>query len=235
MIDEDGNGMLIDWDLSKPAGVQGEPMVNPLGLSPKQLIELLWQGTWQFVSAARLRNPNAGHFYQDDLESFLHVMAWVSFTYMESDMGQEMRFSILSMFEECCGLTKALSLGAGCFYYKDTFKEPKVDSLLNELTRLFSYRYANNGMTEEQKRKKVPDLEGFDTFDHTFERLLGEESCWKFPAHPEAQPVSPGLHMRIREGKVSTWLLKLRRGFWSCVFPRARILAMGMVLALAHR
>ena len=74
MIDEDGNGMLMGWDFSIPAGVQGKPAANRLGFPPKQLIELLWQGTWQFVSTTRPRNPNAGHPYQDELESVLYAM-----------------------------------------------------------------------------------------------------------------------------------------------------------------
>ena len=35
MIDEDGNGMLMDWDFSKPAGTQGGQTVNLLNFSSK--------------------------------------------------------------------------------------------------------------------------------------------------------------------------------------------------------
>jgi len=53
------------------------------------------------MSANLLQWPNSGHSYEDDLESFLYVMTWVSFTYMESKMTPQARFNVLkSMFED---------------------------------------------------------------------------------------------------------------------------------------
>ena len=53
------------------------------------------------MSANLLQWPDSGHFYEDDLESFLYVMAWVSFTYMESNVTPQTRFNLLkTMFED---------------------------------------------------------------------------------------------------------------------------------------
>jgi len=136
-------------------------------------------------------------------------MAWVSLMYMENGMTPRARFNILkSTFEEddgkdqdghtLGGRCKAVALRIGRFYNIFCFKEPRVDALLDGLAKLFSCRYGSHGdqLTEEERNKQVKDLETFNTFNHTFQTLLGEESSWKFPMDPEVQPVDPGLSMK---------------------------------------
>ncbi|TFY69132.1 hypothetical protein EVG20_g3282 [Dentipellis fragilis] len=73
LIVDDGDttrGILIDWDLSKKTKkVRAEARSN------------WWIGTWQFISAAILRNRFKVHEYQDDMESFLHVVTYHSLRY----------------------------------------------------------------------------------------------------------------------------------------------------------
>ena len=166
--------------------------------------DLFWQGTWLFMSARLLRRPDSSHSYEDDLESFLYVMAWVSFTYMESNVTPQTRFNLLkTMFEDeegkdqhgntLGGRYKDMTLRVGGFYHKDIFKEPRVDGLLNGLAKLFSCRYSILGdPRHEADAEKLRDLETFDKFSGTFQTLLGEESRWGPPAGPKAHPVDDG-------------------------------------------
>ena len=156
----------------------------------------------------------------------MHVMAWVSLTYMESDLTQRARFNILeSTFEEndgedqdghtLGGRNKALALRLGRFHYEPTFREPRVDALLNGLTNSFSCRYGSHHidqLTEDERRERIKNLETFDTFNHTFQTLLGEESSWKFPMGPEVQPVDPGKPVPRMRKKKSTNRRDLRLG-----------------------
>ncbi|KAI0064454.1 hypothetical protein BV25DRAFT_1800059 [Artomyces pyxidatus] len=65
LITKEGEGILIDWELSKT--IDREDVVQPT-----------WSmGTWQFMSAARLKDPQARrHELPDDLESFLWVLTY---------------------------------------------------------------------------------------------------------------------------------------------------------------
>ncbi|KAH9978918.1 hypothetical protein BGW80DRAFT_1165586 [Lactifluus volemus] len=65
LINEDGSGMLIDWDLSKK-------MIKDVDEEPRQHSRT---GTWQFISIGRLREPRfRPHEVSDDLESFFWVL-----------------------------------------------------------------------------------------------------------------------------------------------------------------
>ncbi|KAI0046339.1 hypothetical protein FA95DRAFT_1560215, partial [Auriscalpium vulgare] len=70
LIDEDGRGVLIDWDLSRD-----------ISLPPGRRRQ--WRtGTWQFISAALLLDPQAKpHTVSDDLESFCHVLTYMIVKY----------------------------------------------------------------------------------------------------------------------------------------------------------
>jgi len=158
--------------------------------------------------------PDATHSYEDDLESFMHVMLWVSLKYMEADMTPRARFNTLeNTFEQddgddehgraLGGHFKSRALHAGSFCHRFTFKEPRVGPLLGGLAISFSCRYGSYQLTEEERHKRVKDLENFNTFNCTFQTLLGEESNWKFPASAELQPADPGrfgLRPGVREG-----------------------------------
>ena len=147
---------------------------------------------------------------------------------MESSLGPELRFSVLSAFNDPDdGFKKMLTILNGSFHTEDCFNEPKVDTLLNGLARLFSCRYypwTEDRRTEEERDKQRQDLEAFDKFDRTFETLLGEESSWKIPVGPEVQPVETW--RPIRWVKQSKTMRNFRlRGYW----PTARIQTAGIV------
>ncbi|KAI0319060.1 hypothetical protein OF83DRAFT_1112345 [Amylostereum chailletii] len=80
LITEDGRGLLIDWDLCRDLS------------SPVVLDEPL-TGTWQFISGLLLTTPGKEHALSDDLESFVHVLAFhlvhhrpTGFPALESDV-----------------------------------------------------------------------------------------------------------------------------------------------------
>ncbi|KIM56065.1 hypothetical protein SCLCIDRAFT_71292, partial [Scleroderma citrinum Foug A] len=69
-----GNGkfmkaLLIDWDLCKD--------ITKLGARRRDRT-----GTWQFMSAALLRDVDKEHTIGDDLESSLHVLTWTMLRYV---------------------------------------------------------------------------------------------------------------------------------------------------------
>ncbi|KAI0038785.1 hypothetical protein FA95DRAFT_1600021 [Auriscalpium vulgare] len=70
LIDEEGRGLLIDWDLCRD-----------ISLPPGHRRQ--WRtGTWQFISAALLLDPLAKpHTLSDDLESFCHVLTYMIVKY----------------------------------------------------------------------------------------------------------------------------------------------------------
>ena len=218
MIDEEGKGMLVDWDFSKPREVQGprpeSRTVGSLNFSSNQLTGLLLQGTWQFVSAARLTAPGtAPHLYEDDLESFLYVMAWVSLTYMANRDSPQSRFHRLLIFDEFMkqdghqtgGQTKLQAMKAGAVLPKNNFLEPKVYPLVNGLAGLFTSRYV--GVSE--------NLESFEKFGSVFTTLLGKKSGWEHGSSPAIQPVDSGLVVSAKQMDTSTVLRNIRlKGYW---------------------
>jgi len=163
--------------------------------------------------------------------------------YMESDMTPRERFNILTtMFEEddgedqhghkVGGRSKVNALCLGQFYRVSTFNEPRVGALLDGLAKLFSVRYPSyygDQLMEEERHKQMKDLETFNTFNHAFQTLLGEESSWMFPVGPEVQPVDPG--MSVSRGWVeSTNRRKLRLGgLWPHQAPIPHMQTAGIV------
>ncbi|KAJ7589487.1 hypothetical protein C8J56DRAFT_784999 [Mycena floridula] len=72
--EEGTRGLLIDWELSKHV-----EEINDGGKQP-------WRtGTWQFMSTRLNKHTNKRHQLQDDLESFLHVVMYTAFRYLDTD------------------------------------------------------------------------------------------------------------------------------------------------------
>ncbi|KAI0263436.1 hypothetical protein BC834DRAFT_938764 [Gloeopeniophorella convolvens] len=67
LIDGDGHGILIDWDLSKKLPGPGEDAKQRRASRA---------GTWQFISIALLIEPTKTHVLSDDLESFFWVLLY---------------------------------------------------------------------------------------------------------------------------------------------------------------
>jgi len=66
-----------------------------------------------------------------------------------------------------------MTLRVGGFYHQLTFKESKVDGLLNGLAKLFSCRYSTiGGPQDEAGKEKLRDLKTFDKFNCAFQPCL---------------------------------------------------------------
>ncbi|KAF9231554.1 hypothetical protein BU15DRAFT_22703, partial [Melanogaster broomeanus] len=72
-LTDDDRGLLIDWELAKTVSETGNRFTH-WRYNSRRL-----QGTWQFMSAALLCKP---HALEDDIESFLHVLGWVTIKYL---------------------------------------------------------------------------------------------------------------------------------------------------------
>ncbi|KAI5116676.1 hypothetical protein M0805_003317 [Coniferiporia weirii] len=143
MISRDGRGLLIDWDLAKPLDEGGGTRFGRTG-------------TWQFISAALLRNPTTKqHTYADDLESFLHVTTYMCLLYTKSSYSPEAVSQYMSIFEEAAvvgtdegvatGGDKKLSalLNGGYIPRELSFPDrPNLATLLRHVSQLFFFLYA---------------------------------------------------------------------------------------------
>ncbi|KAG2124293.1 hypothetical protein BD769DRAFT_1307493, partial [Suillus cothurnatus] len=74
-----GKGFLIDWDLAKLLIIQDDPYGMFISHSHSYCTDFAdsW-GTWQFMSAHLVKNINAVHGVEDDLESSLYVVLWMA-------------------------------------------------------------------------------------------------------------------------------------------------------------
>ncbi|KAI0321329.1 hypothetical protein OF83DRAFT_1081044 [Amylostereum chailletii] len=83
LIDEDGNGMLIDWDLCWCMDVPSDPQ---------------WRrrtGTIQSMSVALFKEPfKRDHLLRDDLESFVHVLFYHVLKYRPTQCGRRADFAL---------------------------------------------------------------------------------------------------------------------------------------------
>uniref|UniRef100_A0A0W0FD64 Fungal-type protein kinase domain-containing protein n=1 Tax=Moniliophthora roreri TaxID=221103 RepID=A0A0W0FD64_MONRR len=78
LIMDGGQGLLIDWEFSKP-----------LDSSAPRTLERT--GTWQFMSARLLSHKpgEVNHILADDLESFYHVLCWVTLMHGRHELSKE--------------------------------------------------------------------------------------------------------------------------------------------------
>ena len=80
MIDVNGNGRLIDFDLARlrdETGARQTMRTVSFQLLPlDQLLTMTLQGTWQFISTAQLHDPGKAYEVSDELESFFFVILY---------------------------------------------------------------------------------------------------------------------------------------------------------------
>ncbi|OBZ73679.1 hypothetical protein A0H81_06481 [Grifola frondosa] len=84
---------LNDWDLAK--------YKHELAESPTQKTR---SGTWQFISALLLKFPQKQHEVSDDLESFIHVINWLSFWYHKNNYTDEpvdLGDQLYNLYDQC--------------------------------------------------------------------------------------------------------------------------------------
>ncbi|KAI0317021.1 hypothetical protein OF83DRAFT_193659, partial [Amylostereum chailletii] len=152
MIDEDGRGMLIDWDLCMEVLLQAA--------------RRFWRtGTWQFISADLLRKPfSRVHLLRDDLESLVHVLFHHMLRYRPAGfLTVELATNLQAVFDAHTvvngqargGDQKAFYLSGGGYFgpstlINSTLHRPLV-ALMNALRELFFYIY-----TDEELLRRFP-------------------------------------------------------------------------------
>ena len=115
--------------------------------------------------AKLLRSPGKVHTFTDDLESFLHVLGWMTLRYVPADSSYRPldRGRDLSMFDEYCvtgyndegRFQKCFAL-RGNSYPSDTFQPRKptpLSDLIAELSKPFKSLYAARPPTAEDRTK----------------------------------------------------------------------------------
>ncbi|KAI0057013.1 hypothetical protein BV25DRAFT_1831656 [Artomyces pyxidatus] len=127
LIGPDGCGLLIDWDLATS--------VAELNMPGRQR-EMT--GTWQFCSAAMLLKPGTHrHVLADDLESFVHVCAWLALRYCRHSLdAEDLGLLLYEYFDRCSmnsdvgGYGKEFTILRGGFHPEPNFTQ---STLLNDL------------------------------------------------------------------------------------------------------
>ncbi|GJJ09153.1 hypothetical protein Clacol_003375 [Clathrus columnatus] len=130
-------GLLIDWDLSKSKD-------NDARGSERT-------GTWQFISCRLLEDPTAVQDLTDDVESFIHVLTWVSFRYAKHNLSNEtVNAYLASIFDrayyEKDGLAKGGDAKMNYLNYPSQligteFENPILKELLISITDTIAVKY----------------------------------------------------------------------------------------------
>ncbi|KAH7917962.1 hypothetical protein BV22DRAFT_1042082 [Leucogyrophana mollusca] len=134
-----GEALLIDWDLSKDI----DRLKNQRRRRDRT-------GTWQFMSAAILKNPKLPQERKDDIESFLHVTSHTAIAYTPSAMTPDARGNHLRGVFDASeqdsghvigGQRKATSLGSNCYIPEEFKTESPLGELLRTLSKTIGVRY----------------------------------------------------------------------------------------------
>ncbi|KAG9310586.1 hypothetical protein JVU11DRAFT_9146 [Chiua virens] len=156
ILTDEGRGLLIDWELGK--------LVDDVGSRRPDRA-----GTWQFMSANLLKNLGKMHEFADDLESFLHVLAWITLRYVPAGdtYSAGNRDYDLAMFDEVCsnlghfesgGRAKAKDFAAGTYPSEDF--APRISTpllkLLAILRKPFKSFYGQPPSDEDRKKIDIP-------------------------------------------------------------------------------
>lgn len=98
-------GMLIDWDLSKALDPPDKPnAARRCTRTVSRASEALYfltpdvyfhQGTWQFMAADLVRDPNIAQTFEHDLESVFWVLFWMTLLYVDNEYPVPMRSSYI--------------------------------------------------------------------------------------------------------------------------------------------
>lgn len=127
--------MLNDWELSKevdsesPVGRQLEPdrTVRPSS-SPAAILrtDLSTQGTWQFLSAHALNDPEKLIIIQDELESVFHALVYMSIRFLPHNCAAasvgRLLYDYFDDFQDTdggygCGKTKLVAMRTGQIFF----------------------------------------------------------------------------------------------------------------------
>ncbi|KAK0183660.1 hypothetical protein F5146DRAFT_1127193 [Armillaria mellea] len=114
------------------------------------VVPALSMGTWQFISAHLLDNPNTEHSVIDNRESALYVLVWVALRNLRHSLPLELLKDMLSIFDkyvalplqrEVGGRHKRSALIAKTFSTNVRLKVPGIQNCLTTLCDTFAARY----------------------------------------------------------------------------------------------
>jgi hypothetical protein len=170
IIDPDGKGWLIDWDLSKPVELRSETPrratrtvranVPPRTMN-KANSESVFQGTWQFMSAGLVSGIYVQHDFKDDLESSVYVLLWVTLMYSEVSQSDEVPMFLSEVLDprpygRCGGHGKESFLMNRVFLNHVTFPHrPMLHALIDQVARLFAVRYEKKPTEAEREESNA--------------------------------------------------------------------------------
>ncbi|KAA1468596.1 hypothetical protein DENSPDRAFT_794640 [Dentipellis sp. KUC8613] len=153
---QNGRGLLIDWDASQKSA---EMNCMDDGRLPDQT------GTWQFMSASRLLDPNhARHDAEDDIESTFWVLLWMALNYSHHSIHpDDLREYLQDVFDKASyhregyykggKPKKALLREAFDKSFPNRFSPPSLHYVLKVVHRVVAIRYTT---------PEAPDLELLD-------------------------------------------------------------------------
>ncbi|KAG2115711.1 hypothetical protein BD769DRAFT_1363258 [Suillus cothurnatus] len=201
IVTDDGEGLLIDWDLCRKRGT----------IQKRRHDRTVSGGTWQFMSGALLSDPTKHQDFEDDLESFLHVLTWTSIRYCPSNLTDQERSSHLSLMFDEVHEKNGVYIGGGCKcggLVRNTYLpselvafsagSPLLD-LLREINPPFAVRY-----------QVPPSKEDFHAYETA--RISLENST---------TPFWPGILANMAYGKYQQELQNLKRRSWFPLMIRA--------------
>ncbi|KAJ3485960.1 hypothetical protein NLI96_g4583 [Meripilus lineatus] len=101
LITEDGDGLLNDWDMCRYK-------TDPTNLQSPAFRS----GTWPFMSALLLCCPEKPHQVSDDLESFVHVINWLTLRYQVNSTPKAIGHA-MEVYEEYSRTDGGTDVGGG--------------------------------------------------------------------------------------------------------------------------
>jgi len=187
-------GILIDWELCRRIDTETarsyEKTVSLFTFSTIAWSDcLVYQGTYQFVSARLLLNTTQEHVHNvgDDLESFVHVLTWAAIKYASNELTPANRSHHLKNFDS----VQYAAFSKVEFFQRDMLaiesiglKQQPLSAVLEAIYTGFGHRY---GSLEHKKLKKLnqqaaeAELEKLETHDWLYNTLRDalEDSEWK--------------------------------------------------------
>ncbi|OBZ74007.1 hypothetical protein A0H81_06515 [Grifola frondosa] len=124
-VSGEAKGLLIDWDLAKFK----EDLENPRARKSRS-------GTWQFMSALLLQIPTKPHEVSDDLESFIHLVNWLTFRFhknQHSNLPVQLATVMFNMYDDFYTSPDGFDIGGWMKFSTNLSGRPPV-FLAKELT-----------------------------------------------------------------------------------------------------
>ncbi|KIM37440.1 hypothetical protein M413DRAFT_30901 [Hebeloma cylindrosporum] len=161
MITSEGNGLLVDWDLSKD--IERVHVESPSDRT----------GTWQFMAARLLLKPENRPIpdYTDDLESFWYTLLYITLRHCEHDYNLEKVVSTLNhmfhyMFEDkgrpAGGMAKRYELQTQTMVKEMGIRSPPLLRFLRNSAQIPASRYCNEQEAIEEITRLQSEYLGND-------------------------------------------------------------------------